>query len=128
MDKILQYGQYGSDEKLVNLRIGNYRDSNAIYAVLISAEHKDTGRPFRGITTRPDDDVPAYHAAIKTTEKDLVEMLIQQGLGHPTNDIAHAGFASLFIFEFDKDELYEYDPKGMEDYTRHIAARKDGVE
>lgn len=125
MDKPLFYHQNLPDEKMVYLRVMSYRDSNAIYAVLVSADMKDAGRPFKVITTKPDADVPAFYSAANPEDKELVQILLQAGIARVTTKLAYAGFHTLYLIVFDEDKLMEHDPMGTTDYLERIKKTKE---
>lgn len=109
---------------MVYLRVMNYRDSKAIYAVLVSADMKDAGQPFRVITTKPDVDVPPFYSAIKLEDKELAEILIKPEIMLPTSELSYAGFTSLYLVSFDEKKLLEYDPVGAVEYSERIKTMK----
>lgn len=113
-----------ADEKMVYLRVMNYRDSNAIFIVLVSPDKKNVGVPSQAITTRPDKDLPPFHGAISLENKAVVQMLVEQGVCETTDQIVYAGFKALYVVSFEKEVLMEYDRQGTEQYECQIDARK----
>lgn len=120
MEKTLFFRQNLEDEKMLYLRVMGYRNSKAIYIVLVSADFKDAGRPFKVVTTKPDTDIPAFWGAVDVEDKDWAQILIKNDIARPTTDLVYAGFRSLHLFEFDEQVLREYDPQGTEDYLERV--------
>lgn len=122
MEKSLFYRLSEKDEKMLRLKILNYRGSNAVYAVLVSGDFQDAGVPFKVVTAKPDADVPALYGTVPIEDKEWVHILMHQGIARPTNYVAHAGFQTLYVLEFDEWVLDEFDPEGAAIYRKRVAA------